>query len=130
MDIAKITPSNYLHRVVHPSTGRYVGLTVELAHISDPRFKAIERQLTDKALTKRARGKVPKAEELDDNRTKLLSTVIFGFIWENDADGKPGSFGGEQLKFNPTNVETLLSVDWIRDQIDEALAEQSNFFKG
>lgn len=130
MDIAKIAPSNYPHRLVHPSTGRYLGLTIELAHISDPRFKAVERQLTDKALTKRARGKIPKAEELDDNRIRLLATVILGFVWENDADGKPGQFSGEQLAFNAENVGKLLSIDWIRDQIDEALAEQSNFFKG
>lgn len=129
MDIAKIEAVNYSHRLVHPGNGRYLGLTLELAHISDPRFKAIERQLTDKALTKRARGKVPKSEELDENRIKLISTVVLGFVWENDADGKPGQFGGEQLKFSGENVLKLLSIDWVRDQIDEALAEQSNFFK-
>lgn len=129
MDISGITTSNYLHKLVHPGTGRYLGLTIELAPTTDPAFKTLERQITDKALTKRIRGKVTKSEEIEENRTVLISAVIRGFIWENDADGKPGSFGGEQMKFSPENVAKLLAVEWIKDQIDEALAEQANFFK-
>lgn len=130
MDIAKVSTSNFPLKITHPATGKYIGLTVVLAPTYDPRFKAVERSITDKTLTKRVRGKVPKADELDENRNKLIASVVVELIWENGDDGKPGSFGGEQLAMTPENVAKLLSVEWLRDQIDEALADQSNFFKG
>lgn len=125
MDIASLTPSNYMLELKHPGTGEPIGLTVELASVYDKRFKSTERRVTDAALKKRARGKVFTADEVEGNRDALIKSVIIGWKWAKD-----GSFGGEKLEFNSGNVDKLLGVEWIRVQIDDALAEPSNFFHG
>lgn len=128
MDITKIAPSTFKLALKHPATAEFLGLTIELASTYDARFKTVERSITDKAMTKRIRGKTMKSDEIDENRIKLIASVIIGWEWSNADDGTPGSFAGEQLKFSPANVEKLLSVDFIRDQIDESLSDVTNFF--
>lgn len=125
MDINAIAPTTYSLELKHPSTNELVGLTVELVSTSDKRFKANERKITDVAMKKRARGKVFTAEEIESNRDVLIASCIVGWKWSKD-----GSFGGDKLEFNPSNVGKLLAVDWIRQQIDDALAEPANFFRG
>jgi hypothetical protein len=125
MDIGSIKASTFSLEIKHPSTGESVGLTVELVSPTDDRFKRIERKVTDVAMKKRARGKTFTADELEENRNALIASTIVGWKWSKD-----GSFGGEKLEFNSSNVAKVLAVDWIRGQIDEALAEPANFFRG
>lgn len=129
MDITKVEPTSIKLRLIHPGNGKFIGLTVELVSTFDERFKTVERSITDKAMTKRVRGKVMKSDEIDENRNRLIGSVILGWEWSNDEDGEPGSFSGEQMKFTPANVERLLSVQFIRDQIEEALSDVSSFFQ-
>lgn len=129
MDIAKIAPTTYPLKIKDPATGKFAGLTIELADTSDPSFKAVQRSITDKGLTKARRGKIIAADEREENAINLMVSVVRGIKWENDADGKPASFGGKQLEFTEPNVRLLLAVDWLRDQVEDGLSEQSNFFK-
>jgi hypothetical protein len=129
MDISEVVPVTFKLPIKHPRTGNLIGLTIELAGTNDDKFKAVERNVTDQVMKKRARGKVLTAEEIEENTERLISSTIVGWEWTADADGRKGSFGGEQLGFTPANVAKIVAVTWIRSQIDDALAEQSHFFR-
>lgn len=124
MDIASITPQPFTYSVVHPSTGEPIGLSVRLLSTEDKRWKAVERRITDEANKRRMRGKPLTAVEIEQNRVDLIASVVDGFEFD-----KGVTFNGEELEFNSESVAKLLSVDWIRNQLDEALSEPSHFFR-
>lgn len=129
MDINNIDPLTYNLRLKHPGNGKYVGLTITLNSTSNDATKKVERKLVDRRLKLSARGKNFNVDEVEDNGIEYLASAIAGWIWEIDDDGEPGSLNGQQPEFNLINARKLLAVDWIKDQIDEALADNARFFQ-
>lgn len=124
MDISKIVAEPFKLDITHPTNGQKVGLTLTLLPPSDERVKATERRVNDKLISKRIRGKGLKSEEMEANGVEYLASAISAIDWSPD-----GSLGGEKLTFSLVNVRKLLAYDFIYKQVDEALAETSNFFR-
>ena len=122
MDISSIKAATTQVEIRHPGTQELIGLNVWLKPMSDSAVKAVQRRFTNEAL--RQRNMKLTAEKADANRTDILLAAIDRWEWTNDA-----SFEGEQLDCTPENVRKVLKVDWVRDQIDEALGDDASFFK-
>lgn len=127
-DFAKIVEHTTVCEIKHPATGAALGLAWELRSLTSNEVMALRRQIDNAALKLRQRGKNLTIDEVNANETDLLVAASVSFKWGKDASGEPASFGGEQLAFTPVNIKKLLAFPWIRDQLNEALADQSNFF--
>jgi len=59
------------------------------------------------------------AEETEQNAVELLAKCIVG--WDNiEWEGKP-------LQFNYDNAKKLLTVSWVREQVDTFIGDRANF---
>lgn len=90
-------------------------------------MREVQRKMLNENL--RNRGKVT-AEKLEANRLDVLVAATQGWEWGKDSEGKDGSFGGEQLEATPENIRKVYKVEWIRSQVDDALADDAAFFRG
>lgn len=129
MDLGTIRSQNSTVEIVHPGTGKKTGLILELRPMHDDAVKRVTNSIKDHRLKLAARNKNFKAEELESGRFEILSAAIAGWSWGKDDDGKEASFAGEQLKYTPVNVRRILEIDWIADQVDEALGDTGRFFQ-
>jgi len=138
-DLANIKPVARTIEILHPATGRPLGVRVDLVSLDDERLSKVRRSITDKRLYLEARGKTFKAGEIEDNRLSILSAAMTGWNWYNptgenegeegyDAEAMP-TFNDEVPAFNIVNVRAVLtSLKWFGDQINEALGETESFF--
>lgn len=131
-DLAEIFKPNtgVSYEVLHPGTGKEIGLRLFLRSINDPAVKPITKRVENARLkaerTKRAGGFT--AEEMEKNAIEIIAACVVGWEWYNDADGVPGSLGGEQLEFTPLNLNKILAIDKLRSQIDAELMDEDRFF--
>lgn len=121
MDFADIKASTARVDIRHPATQEPTGLVVWLKPMSDPALKAIQRRFTNEAL--RHRGMKLTAEKADANRTDILVAAIERWEWNDEAE-----FNGEKPELTAENVRKVLKVEWVRDQLDEALGDEAAFF--
>lgn len=121
MDISSIKAATTQVEIRHPGTQELIGLNVWLKPMSDSAVKAVQRRFTNEAL--RHRGMKLTVEKADANRLDILVAAIDHWEWVGDA-----KFDGEQLDCTPENVRRVLKVDWLKDQIDEALGDDAAFF--
>jgi len=60
-------------------------------------------------------------EETEQNAIELLAKCILG--WENvEWEGSP-------LPYNQDNAKKLLSINWVREQVDEFIGDRRNFIQ-
>lgn len=121
MDIFSIKPSTATVDIRHPATQEPIGLTIRLLPMSDKAVKAVQRRNANELY--RARGMKITAEKAEANRLDILVAAVEGWEWSGDA-----SFNGEKLECTPENVRKVLKVDWLREQVDEALGDDASFF--
>ena len=130
-DLATVKPSEVLHKIVHPSTGKYIGVTVTLVSITDERLKPLIRQIQDNRYRLEARGKNFKAEEVENNGLEIATRAMTGWTWEKDEDGDEATFHGKKPEFNPATVKAVLTeLPWFKSQIDVKISEEKDFFHG
>lgn len=128
-DIGNITSSDRTIEILHPGTKEPLGITVTIMHIDDPRMKKLKRRITDERLRLEQRGKVFKAEEIEENKNNLLFSAMTGWDWGKDADGEQNTFRGEVPEFNRKNVVAVLDdKPWFADQVNEAVSDTEAFF--
>lgn len=92
-----------------------MSITVYLPH--SPEYKAVQHELTNRRLKKK---KVDiTAEELEEFTYEVLAKTTKG--WDI-------TYGGEKPKFSVEKAKEVYSeVFWIKDQIEEAVAEHQDF---
>lgn len=122
MDISGITATTSRVDIRHPATQEPVGLVIWIKPMSDPAIKAVQRRFTNETL--RQRGMKITAEKAEANRTDILIACIDKWEWNGEAE-----FNGEKPELTPENARKVLKLDWIRDQVDEALGDEASFFK-
>ena len=138
-EITDIKTSDRKIEILHPGTGEKIGVRVGVVHIDDERMSKIKRRITDRRLHLEARGKVFKAEEIEENRTDLLFGAMTGWEWYNptgdegdegyDASAAPSFEGSQQPDFTRKNVTAILTkLPWFGDQINEAVGDTKAFF--
>lgn len=138
MDIANLTTGERIVEIKHPvNRETNLGLRVGLIALSDPRMKNIRRSIIDQRQRLESRGKFFKADDIEENR----NTVVFGAMtfWQwykvdkdgnESADGEQCTFRGSVPDFNKPNVVAVFTaLPWVRDQLDEALSEEQDFFE-
>lgn len=98
-------------------------ITIDVAGMDSDAFRVRQRAITNKRLAGTAR-KPLTAEQLEEERIGTLVACVTG--WSNI------ELDGEVLTFSRENVRRLLSrpkMSWVRDQLDEAIADRGNFLK-
>lgn len=119
---------SYECEIVHPGTKRGMGFFISLQSVSADEPKRIGKSITNRSQKLARQQKTFNADEIRQNAIDVITACVVGWRWGEDADGKPGSAGGVQLEFNPKNLKLVLDVDYIRNQLDVELNEESNFF--
>lgn len=138
MDISTVKPTNRTIEIKHPGTGMPLGVRVTIVSVDDERLKKAKRDIMDRRLYLEQRGKVFKAEEVEENTQNLLFTATLGWVWYNPTgdEGDDGydptampSFGDEQPAFNQRNFKRIITtLPWFADQINEEIGERKAFF--
>lgn len=119
----------YEFPILHPGTGKAMGLSLTIQSMKSEPVKAILKTLETEGFARRRRNKPLTVDEVRENAIRIMLVVVTGWRWHEDADGNQGSAGGEQLPFTPENLRRILEIDDVRDQIDEELKDEANFFK-
>ena len=122
MDLSAITPSTIKVEIKHPGTGAPTGLVIECASLESEPVKRVQRAITDKVL--RSRNRKPTAEQIEENAVEVIAAAVVGWEWKDGATWE----GGKKLDFSLANVRTVVSVPWLRQQLDEALGDEAAFF--
>ena len=116
------------YEFVHPGTKKGYGLFVSLQSIRSDAPQKLSKRNTAAAM-KRARTNNPfTPDELRANEIEVVAACVTGWRWGNDADGKPGHAGGQQLDFTPENLTRVLNVDEMREQLSGEINDEANFY--
>jgi len=93
--------------------------------VDSERYQKAQKDLMNKRLKKaQARNRIrfqATAEELEQDNIELLARCILS--WENI------EWEGEAIKCNFENAKKLLSVQWIREQVDLFIGDRANFLQ-
>jgi hypothetical protein len=122
-DIGEINPLEREIEVTNPENGE-VMLYVTIMSPDDKRMTFAKRRIQDRQLTLHRRGKTFKPEEIEENEINLLSAAITGWRW-----GDGYGFEGGQPDYSPAVAQRLLKKSFIRNQIDEQVADTESFFQ-
>lgn len=123
-DLSKIKPVEQVVDVLHPGDKSELGIKVTIMSPADNRLDSLRRMLTQKKLAEQAKGRVPKVEEMRDDRIKILHAAITAWDWgDNDWKGDTPEL---------PNIRELKEMDveasWLIAQIDKAFGDDESFF--
>jgi len=98
-------------------------ITITLVGTDSDVFRKAQRSILDRRLNQKGKTKLSAAELEEEAVTTLISCTLgwSGIVLD-----------GEELAFNKDNVRKLYSrtdLPWIRDQVDEFIADRANFLK-
>lgn len=129
-ELSSIKPSEILLKILHPATGKYIGVTVSLMSITDERMKPVLNHIRNEKLRLEARGKNFKAEQIDENGVDIAFRAMTGWVWEKDDDGDDATFHGKKPEYTPANIKAVLAeLPWFKSQIDTKISEEKDFFQ-
>jgi hypothetical protein len=137
-DLSQIKSGDRIIEINNPATGEPIGVRVNVMSIDDDRMQKVKRRITDERLRLEQRGKVFKAEEIEENRNNILFTAMIGWEWYNPT-GKSGdkgydpdaqaTFGDDIPAFDRRSVITVFNaLPWFADQVNEAVGDTKAFF--
>jgi hypothetical protein len=127
MDLSTLTPADAVEITLrHPGTGvdlvtdKGEPVTISIHGMDSAVFQAHQKALINKRLQRQTRKATFTAEQIEEESIGTLAACISG--WQNiDFDGKP-------LEFSRANAKALLNkLRWVREQLDEAVADRANF---
>lgn len=138
-DISNIKPNERVIEMVHPADEtQLLGIRVSIMTMSDERMKKIRRQIQDEKLRLDARGKNFKAEDVEENQTKLIFGAMTDWEWYNptgipgDKDYDPdaqATFKGQVPPFNRATVFAVLNeLEWFAEQLSAHISDEKAFF--
>lgn len=123
MDISNLKPAEGLLKIVHPSTGEELGITVSTIYIEDEELQRIRRSIRNRANKLSARGANFKAEEEEENLHDLCAKAIQSWDWGEH------TFHGVKPECTPKVIkEVFAELPWFLRQVNEFISEQKNFF--
>jgi hypothetical protein len=130
MDLASLEPkAGATITLRHPVTGEPVTdesdgkpVTIDIVGIDSPQFQARRRSIANKRLTTSGNRRAKlTAEDIEDEGIATLAACVTGWSANLEFDGKP-------LDFSRSNARLLLTrLVWVREQLDEAMADRANF---
>jgi len=124
MDLSKVQIDNSADINITLPDGTETDIVITVASQDSEQYRKKTLESRNKRMKDLQRGKKSQltAEQLDEGGVDLLVACTIG--WQNvEKDGKP-------LEFNDENVRSLYAdFPWIKDQVDEAIADRANFMK-
>lgn len=117
MDLAKLKPNPSAEVELSNAPGFFV----TLASKDSPEVKAEIQRLAEKRMSSVLRTGKVKPPTLDQIREETVGVLRAAIIGIRDTTENP-------LEFTPENVDEILAIDWIREELDRALQNQSLFF--
>lgn len=111
----------------HPTTGERLtsdtgaAITISIVGMDSEQFRTRHRAIINKRLNAGKKVKI-SAEEIEAESIDTIAACITG--WQNvELDAKV-------LEFSKASAKTLLTrLPWLREQLDEAIADRANFLK-
>ena len=122
MDLSTIAPSTVPLEIRNPGTGKATGLVLNLLSMESDAVKKVKRANTNKAINRRNRKLT--ADDLEENSLDLLVATVASWEWKGDAAWT----GGKKPECKPEIVREVLSLSWIRSQVEEVINDESAFF--
>jgi len=129
-DLSTLTNERKPHELelLHPGTKRGLGVFLTLISVNEPGPKKVTAKINTLAGKLARKNQGFNSEQLRENAIEILTACTTGWRWGDDADGNPATWAGEQLAFTPANLRKVLIIDELRDQVDQEVADNSNFF--
>jgi hypothetical protein len=130
MDLSTLTPADSVEITLrHPATGvdltteKGDPITISIHGMDSAVFQAHQKGLINKRLQRQTRKAAVTAEQIEEESLGTLAACISG--WKNI------EFDGKSLEFSRSNAKLLLGkLRWVREQLDEAIGDRSNFLTG
>lgn len=127
LDLASASSEGVKMELYHPITEVSFDPPVyfTVVGIDSDIYQKANRELVNKRLKKNiAKGRIRlnvTAEEVEQEQVELTAKCIIG--WENvEWEGKP-------LPYSYENAKKLLSVSWVREQVDTWIGDRANFLQ-
>ena len=127
LDLASASSEGVKMELYHPITEVSFDPPVyfTVVGIDSDIYQKANRELVNKRLKKNiAKGRIRlnvTAEEVEQEQVELTAKCILG--WKNvEWEGKP-------LPYSYENAKKLLSVSWVREQIDTWIGDRANFLQ-
>lgn len=129
MDLSTLepTPDSVPVPLRHPTTSERLlsdtgaPITISIVGMDSEQFRTRHRAIINRRLNAGKKAKIT-AEEIEAESIDTIAACITG--WQHvELDGKA-------LEFSKANAKTLLTrLPWLREQLDEAIADRANFLK-
>lgn len=136
-DISEIVPFEREIELTRPGNDKPLGIHIALLPMSDAKVKTVERRIQNEINKMKAKGKLPKAHEIEAYELELVMAAMIGWRWEGREEpendlivDQPQLDGEEHPAFTPKNITRLLKVGggWAKKQIDLELGNDGDFF--
>ena len=133
MDIANITAETQTIEILHPASGKPIGVRLQIVDESDERVKAVQQHIATRRLQLEARNKTFDGAQLEKNGVDLICAAVVGWEWYSTTDNPDdrATFNGEVPEFNAANVRRVITESHpvlFAKQISSALFDNPDFF--
>lgn len=108
--------------IISPVDAKPTGLKLTICSEENPAVKKTKRKIDNEKIS--LIGEDVTAELSERMSIDYLCSFVKGWEWDGDAD-----FSGVKLEFTADNVRKVLSVGWIRRQLDLEAASIKGFFQ-
>lgn len=119
--------------IFHPKTNLSVGVTIVVCGADSETYKKIQRKQLNRRMERSARNRNRQlqlsAEELETEALDIL--VACTKDWSEKGQPTIEFNPGELLPCTPENARRLYTeYEWIKEQIDQAIGDRTNFLQG
>lgn len=128
-DLSTRKPSSATFELMEPDGSGTTGITFDVISVNDDKVKAARQAIENKGNKLRLRNKWFTADEIEANTIGILAATIVGWTWGKDHNGEPALWKKAAPDFSPRNVADVLSLAWVRQQLDEFLNDETRFFQ-
>lgn len=127
IDTVKGANEGFDVQIYHPGTNEDLGISITVLGKDSDEFQKISRQHSKKRMAKITKGGFRGAtiplEEIEQDALELLAAVTKA--WKNVV------VDGNDLPFTKENAVAIYErFPWIKEQVDVAIGDRSNFIKG
>jgi len=117
----------------HPATNEPIGIFWSLMGRDSDVFRSYTKEQTNAAIRREAmakkRGKDPDIKTIEDYEQDTITLLTICSVgWRSASSTNTIKYQGEELVFNVPNVKRVLTErPWIRNQLNEFIADLENF---
>ena len=139
IDTVKGSNEGFDVELYHPGTNADIGIIITVLGKDSDEFQKITRQQNKKRMDRMSKngfrsGKVapPSQDEIDSDNLDMLAGCTTGWKVIDDDGVELGTMllDGDEVPFSTENAKKVYKrFPWIKEQIDTAIGDRSNFIK-